>query len=142
MTAAEWNKTPYANTEARDTEATIIRLLDKYGVKEHTISSFTGRNKRPAWGIRFSIKGQSYRIALEVLDAPRIPEEKLKTQVKRVIFHFLKSTLEMTNVFMPVEQVLFAFLELNSNVTVFEMAMPRLAQLAQTLTTPALPPAE
>lgn len=133
LTRGEWNKTPYAGSEAKDADGAIQRLLAKYKVKEVMTVSYTGPNGRPAYGIRFVLTGKSYRIALETLDVypSHVAEQDLKTQVKRAIYFFLKSSLEMANVFMPPEQVLFAFLESPNagGVTMYEAAQPYLQQL-------------
>ena len=143
MSRSEWAKTPYAGSTAQDADGAIQRLLAKYGVRDVMTAQFTGEGGRPGYGIRFVLNGKCYRIALETLDA-QAGDEELRVQVKRAIFFFLKSALELANVFVPPEQVLFAFLELPAagNATMYEGAKPYLQQL----TTPdfgrmMLPPA-
>lgn len=129
MSRTDWNKTPYAGTDAKDTDGAIARLLAKYGVKETMTVNYVGPNGRPGYGVRFVLKGRCYRIALEVLEA-WVGEDELKNQVKRAIFYHLKSALEVANVFMPPEQVLFAFLEAPATgATMYEAAQPYLQQL-------------
>lgn len=131
LTRTEWNKTPYAGSTAKDTDRDIERLLEKYGVKETMFASYTGDSGRPGFGVRFVLKGKTYRIALTTLDA-QADETELKVQTKRAIYFFLKASLEVSNVFMPPEQVLFAFLELPGagNATMYEGAKGYLQQLA------------
>lgn len=131
MTRTEWNKTPYAGSDAKDADGAIARLLSKYGVTETMTVQFTGEGGRPGYGIRFALKGKCYRIALEALDAPHVSDDERKVQVKRAVYFFLKSSLEMANVFMPPEQVLFAFLEAPGagGATMYEGAKPYLQQL-------------
>jgi hypothetical protein len=86
------------------------------------------------------MNGRAYRIALETLDADATPEE-LTVQVKRVTYYYLKSVLEMSNIFISVEEALFAFMELPDGATTFEVAGPRLGQLpAQDFMAKLLPP--
>lgn len=130
LTRTEWNKTPYSGTDAKDTDGAIARLLAKYGVKETMTVNYVGPNGRPGYGVRFVLKGKCYRIALETLDVWHVSEGELKAQVKRAIFYHLKSALEVANVFMPPEQVLFAFLEAPATgATMYEAAQPYLQQL-------------
>ncbi|WP_439625938.1 hypothetical protein [Gemmata sp.] len=130
LTRAEWNKTPYAGSEARDADGAVQKLLAKYGVRDVATVSFTTPGGRPGYGVRFVLGGRCYRIALETL-AAAATEDELRVQAKRAVFHFLKSALELSNVFMPPEQVLFAFLELPAagGATMYEGARPHLGQL-------------
>lgn len=132
LTRTEWNKTPYAGSEAKDSDRDIQRLLEKYGVKEMMTVNYTGPSGRPGYGVRFVLKGKCYRLALETLDTfLQVTEEERKVQVKRAIYYHLKSALEVANVFMPPEQVLFAFLESPATgQTMYEGAQPYLQRLA------------
>lgn len=151
LTRTEWRKTPYAGTEAKDADGALTRLLEKYRVRDiATIAFSSGAHGRPGWGVRFVLDGKCYRVSLETLHVypGQVSEAELKVQVKRAVFHFLKSALEMATVFMPVEQVLFAFLELPGagGATAYEAALPHLAQLrapdfGRLMLPPAPPPA-
>jgi len=143
LSASEWRKTPYAQSDARDPDGAVNKLLAKYGVCEIVTALYRGRHDRPAWGVRFVLKGKGYRVSLETLNAEGIPEEKLLSQVKRAVFYMLKSCLEMSGVFMPPEQTLFAFLEppAMGGLTMFEAFEPLVPQLkAPDLSRLMLPP--
>lgn len=151
MSRADWNKTPYAGSTAKDADGAITALLAKYKVTETQITSCRGPNLRPAYMLRFVLKGKCYRIAVETLDAWHVSEAELMLQAKRAVFYFLKSTLEMTTTFFPAEQVLFAFLEVprsdGETQTMFEGARPYIAQLTapnfgRLMLPPARPPEE
>jgi hypothetical protein len=125
LSRSEWAKTPYAKSEARNPDAAILALLAKYGVVEVMNAQYRGPNGRLAFGVRFVLRGKPYRIALEVLNAEAKPEE-LCVQVKRAIYHYLKSLLEVTGLFISTEQALFAHLELSGeagkSMTMWEYA--------------------
>lgn len=131
LSRTEWNKTPYAGSTAKDSDGDIKRLLNKYGVREIMTASFVGDAGRLGFGVRFVLNAKTYRIALTTLDA-QVGADEVETQAKRAIFYFLKSSLELSNVFMPLEQVLFAFLELpaGGGATMYEGAKPHLQQLS------------
>jgi hypothetical protein len=133
LSRSEWLKTPYAKSDAKNPDGAIQALLAKYGVVEVMTASYLGVNKRPGFGVRFVLKGKPYRVALETLNADASPDE-LRVQVKRAVFHYLKSVLEVTGVFMSVEEALFAYLELptpagDGLTTMFEYARPTVNKL-------------
>jgi hypothetical protein len=127
LSRTEWAKTPYARSEAKNPDASITSLLAKYGIEDHQFAQGKGANGRRAVLLRFVMNGRAYRIALETLDADATPEE-LTVQVKRVTYYYLKSVLEMSNIFISVEEALFAFMELPDGATTFEVAGPLPAQ--------------
>lgn len=59
----------------------------------------------------------------------RGPPDALIRQIKRAIYHLLKSTLEFATVFAPVEQVLFPWIETAEGRTLYESAAPNLHML-------------
>ena len=128
LTRAQWLKTPYAKSEARDPDGAIRALLGKYGVRDVQWTEAGGPSGRPACMLRFILKGKTYRVMIESLDAQADAGELLK-QVKRAIYFMLKSTLEITGVFCSAEQALFAWLELPGGQTLYEGAAPHLAKL-------------
>ena len=128
MKRSEWLKTPYAASDARDPDRAIRDLLTKYGVKDVQVTETTGPNGRPEYSLRFILQSKTYRVALEVLHADATPAELVK-QVKRAVFHMLKSLLEFAAVFGPFERSLFAYLETPYGPTLYEAAAPTLAQL-------------
>jgi len=128
MPRVRWLATPYAGSKAARTEDSVGTLLEKYMVQEFSWAQGRGQNNRPAVCFRFILKGKAYRILIETLLAYASSDE-LMTQAKRVIYHYLKSALEMASVFMPLESTLFAFLELPNGETMFECAAPRLATM-------------
>lgn len=135
MNRSQWNKTPYAGTGATGTDEQISRLLAKYGVHQSQVTQGVGPHGRPAYLLRFELKEKMYRVMLEGLDAENVSHAELLAQVKRALFYYLKSTLEMQSVFFTAEQALFAFLELpGSACTMYEAAAPRL----QGMTVPKL----
>lgn len=147
LSRSEWSRTPYAKSDARNPDGAIQALLAKYGVVEIVTASYLGPTKRPGFGVRFVLKGKPYLVALETLDADATPDE-LRTQVKRAVYHYLKSVLEVTGVFMSVEQALFAYLELPAQggagvTTMFAWAEPKIAKLtAPSFAKLMLPPVE
>lgn len=132
LTRTEWLKTPYAKSSAQNPDGAIQSLLAKYGVSEIMTAQYLGPNKRPGFGVRFVLRGKPYCVALETLDADATPDE-LRIQVKRAVFHYLKSTLEVTGVFISVEEALFAYLELPDREgrpqTMFQYAKPTVDKL-------------
>ena len=129
MSRADWNKTPYAGTQAQRTEEGIERLLARYGVREFSSSQGHGPSGRAAVAVRFKLGQHSYRICVETLWAD-VDSVSLLQQARRAVYYCLKSSLEMSSLFMPAEQVLFAYLELPGGYTMYEMAMPRLADIS------------
>lgn len=129
MTRSEWSrKTPYANSEAQNPDGAIQALLAKYGVVQTQWTTGIGLQGRPAIELRFVLKGKGYRMALETLEA-EVPPASLLLQVKRALFYYLKSVLEVSTLFFSSEELLFAFLELPGGRTMFESAEPHLAKL-------------
>lgn len=128
MRVSEWRQTPYAMTDVRDPDGAIRKLLQKHGVTDIQWTEASGPNNRPAVSIRFVLKRKTYRIMLETLDVDYqrskvnhdLMRNQLICQVKRAIFHYLKSVLEMTGVFFSAEQALLSHLELPQGGTVFE----------------------
>lgn len=130
MKRGEWLKTPYAGSTAERTDEATQRLFARYGIDEYQWTQCRGPNGRPAISIRFRLEDRTYRMGIETLDVEGAQPEELLTQVRRALFYFLKSTLEMQSVFFTADQVLFAFLELPDGPTVYEAAAPRLLGLA------------
>jgi hypothetical protein len=128
MSRADWRKTPYAASEARDPDKNIRDILVRYKVADIQSTETTGPNGRPSYFVRFKLAGKIYRVGMEVLNAQASPDELMK-QTKRAIFHLLKSLLEYSSVFAPVEQVLFAFIETPLGLTMYECAKPQLDKL-------------
>lgn len=127
MKKSEWLKTPYANTQAQNTEKDFSRLFEKYGISQYQYSR--GEiNSRPAFMVRFVLNDKPYRFKLEALDVPDVPDEKLISQLKRVLYFQLKSLLETSTVFLTPEELLFSFLELPKG-TVFELASEHMEQI-------------
>jgi hypothetical protein len=124
----EWGRTPYAGSEASRTEDAVANLVAKYNVTCFQWTQGRGPNGRPAIAFRFELNGKTYRVMIETLDAEAKSDELL-TQVKRVIYYYLKSALEMATVFVPMEKSLFAFLELPDGTTMFEAAQPYMDRL-------------
>jgi membrane protein implicated in regulation of membrane protease activity len=111
LSRSEWSKTPYARSEAKNPDAAIQSLLAKYGIADIQWTQGRGPEGRRAVMLRFVMKEKPYRIMVESLDAEASEDERL-IQVKRVIYFYLKSTLEVANNFITPEEALFAFLEL------------------------------
>lgn len=130
MSKSEWSKTPYAGTEAKNADQAVTGLLEKYGVTEYQWTRGTGPCGRAAILLRFNLRGKMYRMMIEVLDVSiDVPRDDLIRQAYRAMFYHLKSTLEMSTIFYPLETLLFAFLELPSGSTMYEMAMPHMSKL-------------
>lgn len=141
MSRQSWVKTPYAKTEARNVDSAVVKLLEKYTVTEYQWTRGIGPNGQPAVLLRFNLRGRAYRIMVESLNADASKEELIR-QAYRAIFHFLKSTLEMATVFFPLESLMFSFLELPDQTTMYESASPHLEKLtAGNFSQLMLPPA-
>jgi hypothetical protein len=125
MKRSEWVKTPYAGSSAQDPDGSIRKLLMKYRVTDIRWSEGTGASGRPACMVEFHLNGKNYRIGLEGLDADASREELIK-QVKRAVYHMLKTLLEASEVFFPLEQVLLPYMMLTDGLTMYEAAAPRL----------------
>lgn len=137
LSRGEWRKTPYNDTTA-DTDRALARLLSKYEIEEYQWAQ--GKlNDRPAVSLRFILRGKPYKIQLSTLDADADRDE-LVAQVKRAIYYSLKSMLEFSSVFIAPEQALFAFLEIQEGVTLYELAAPRLSSLTAGSFMKLLPP--
>lgn len=129
---SEWLRTPYAKSSAKDAEGSITKLLAKYcAASDVMLANYTGEQGRPAFGVRFTLNGRSYKVAFESLDTtPQVSDDERRTQVKRAVFHTLKALLETSTIFAPAEQVLFAFAEIpNSSRTIYDLASPVLNTL-------------
>ena len=127
MRRSDWLKTPYANTQAQNTEKDLSRLFDKYGIEQYQYSRGVIEGK-PAFQVRFVLNERPYRFKLETLDVPDVPDEKLIAQLKRVLYFQLKSLLETSTVFLTPEELFFSFLELKGG-TVYEIAEKNMAQI-------------
>jgi len=127
MRKSEWLKTPYANTQASNTEKDFSRLFEKYGIEQYQHSRGV-IDDRPAFMVRFVLNEKPYRFKLEALDVEGVPNEKLVSQLKRVLYFQLKSLLETSTLFMTPEELLFSFLELKDG-TVYEIAEKHMAKI-------------
>jgi hypothetical protein len=92
LTPRDWRKTPYAQSDARDPDGAVNKLLAKYGVSEIVTALYRGRHDRPAWGVRFVLNGKGYRVSLETLSVEGVPAEKLMLAIRswpeRLWLHF------------------------------------------------------
>lgn len=129
--APEWRKTPYAMTTAKDTEGAIAKIMVKYQVKQYSVINSPGPNGRPAFGVQFILKDNSYLVHFECMDVRGVAFDHLLAQVKRVVYHTLKTALESASVFLPPEKVLFPFLEIPNRGTLFDEMKPFLSQLGK-----------
>jgi len=127
MRKSDWLKTPYANTQAHNTEKDFSRLFEKYGVEQYQYSRGVV-DGRPAFQVRFVINERPYRFKLKTLEVPDVPDEKLISQLKRVLYFQLKSILETSTIFLTPEELLFSFLELKDG-TVYEIAKKNMAKI-------------
>lgn len=127
MKKAEWMRTPYAGTQAQNTEKDFSRLFEKYGIEQYQYSRGVV-NGRPAFQVRFVLNDKPYRFKLETLVVDDVSSEKLVSQLKRVLYFQLKSLLETATVFLTPEELLFSFLELKRG-TVYEIAEKNMAQI-------------
>lgn len=127
MRKSEWMRTPYAGTQAQNTEKDFSRLFEKYSIEQYQYSRGLV-NGRPAFQVRFVLNDKPYRFKLEALDVDDIADEKLISQLKRVLYFQLKSLLETATVFLTPEELLFSFLELKDG-TVYEMAEKNMAKI-------------
>lgn len=127
MRKSDWMKTPYANTHAQNTEKDFSRLFEKYGIEQYQYSRGVVEG-RPAFQVRFVINERPYRFKLKTLEVPDVPDEKLISQLKRVLYFQLKSILETSTIFLTPEELLFSFLELKGG-TVYEIAEKNMAKI-------------
>jgi len=79
--------------------------------------------------LRFVLRDKTYRIGLETLDVADVKEHELLLQIKRAVYYFVKSQLEIATVFWTPEEALFAFLELPQGGTLYEIAKPQMERL-------------
>jgi hypothetical protein len=114
-----WLKTPYAKSKSQTPDAALQTLLERYHITDHEVAQGTGPNGRRAIKLRFVIRGKTYRLLLECLDADAKPEELLM-QIKRALYWQLKNVLEMATVFFPLDEALFAYRELADGATLGE----------------------
>ncbi len=126
LTKGEWGKTPYAKTTAKNPQQAIQTILSKHEIYtcQFTMGLIDGVS---AFEVRFQHKEKPYRIRLKVLDADASREELLR-QIQRVMFHYLKSMLELSGIFFTPEELFFGHLELKEG-TVYEVALPHLDKL-------------
>lgn len=127
MKKTEWMKTPYAGTQAQNTEKDFSRLFEKYGIEQYQYSRGVV-NGRPAFQVRFVLNDKPYRFKLETLEVEGVADEKLISQLKRVLYFQLKSLFETATVFMTPEELMFSFLELPKG-TVYELAEKHMDKL-------------
>lgn len=132
FTNSEWRKTPYSGTTSGRTEQGISRLLDKYGCENFGVSRCRGPHGRKAVMVDFELNGRVYNIGSECLNVPDVDEDKLIRQAERAVFYFLKSTLEMADLFFPAEHILCGFLMLGNGGTVYEALKPHMGKLPKT----------
>ena len=127
MRKSDWLKTPYANTQAQNSEKDLSRLFEKYAIEQYQFSRGI-INGRPGFMVRFVMNDKPYRFKLESLDVEDVTDEKLISQLKRVLYFQLKSLFETSTVFLTPEEVLFSFLELPKG-TVYEILQKHTRQL-------------
>ena len=129
MNRTEWKRTPYAATEAKNSERNLSRLFEKYGVEQYSFSRGL-TEEGPAYQVRFVLKDKPYKMLLVGLDADKVADEEKIAQIQRVLYYQIKSLFEMATVFLSIEQVFFTFLELPEGKTVYETARPRLERMS------------
>lgn len=130
LTYQAWKQTPYAKTKANNPDGDIEKLLAKYKAIDFQWTQGRGPMGRRAVMLRFVLKGHTYRINIETLDADA-EDRELMLQAKRAMFWMLKSTLEAATVFFKPEEVLFSFLELPSagGATMYQIAAPQIDKM-------------
>lgn len=99
--------------------------MKKYAVKDVQFTETTGPNGRPFFGVRFKLKDETYNVGVETVNADVHRDDVLR-QVKRAVFFQLKALLELATYFGPVEKVLFAYVEVAPNTTLYDVAKPNL----------------
>lgn len=126
MQRSDWDKTPYARSDARDPDSAIASLLDKYQIGERQWTEHNGIGGLPACSLCFVLKGKTYRITVGVLDCREVDIAQRKKQVKRVIFWTLKPLLENAVVFGPdgMRKLLLPFMVDGSGATVYDRIQP------------------
>jgi hypothetical protein len=129
LSRGQWAKTPYARSSAGNPDGAIQSLLAKYGVRDVQWTTGAGPNGRRACQLRFVYRQKGYRIFLECLDADASEDELLR-QVKRAVYYYLKSLLEMAGVFFSAEELLYAYLELPSGATMYAASKPYVDRLS------------
>lgn len=133
MQRREWEATPYAKTDAKDTDLAISKLLDKYKISERQWTEHKGQNGRPAFSLCFIVGGKTYRITVESLDVVGIEPDQLKKQIKRVIYWTLKPLIENSIVFGGedgMQKLLLPFMVDDTGATVYEQMRPHLANVS------------
>lgn len=133
LSRRDWEKTPYAQSEAKDPDRALSMLLEKYKVTERQWTEHKGAHDRPACALSFILGGKTYRITVETLDTYNVDREPLIRQVKRVIFWTLKPLMENAIVFGDdeggnegMQRLLLPFLVDNTGHTVYERILPHL----------------
>lgn len=127
MDRRAWLRTPYATTNAQDPDAAVVKLLGKYSIAKFSTIHDTIAG-RPGYGVRFQLNGLWYVVAFPTMDVKQVEPYQLLRQIKRLVFYTLKSLLETSSVFMPPEQLLLPFLEVNGK-TLYQQLEPKLDQL-------------
>jgi len=129
MNRTEWKRTPYAATEAKNSERDLSRLFEKYGVQQYSFSRGLTEDG-PAYQVRFVLNEKPYKMLLVGLVAEKVEDEEKIAQIQRVLYYQIKSLFELATVFLSVDQVFFTFLELPEGKTVYEVARPRLERMS------------
>ena len=129
MNRAKWKRTPYAMTEAKNSEGDLARLFEKYGVVQYSFARGITTGEGPAYRVRFVLNERPYRMTLNGLKADNVSVGEKIAQLQRVLYYQIKSLFEMSTVFLSVDQVFFSFLELPEGKTVYEVALPRIEQM-------------
>lgn len=129
MTRNDWLKTPYAATDAKNPQADVTRLLDRYRIVNRQWTEHPGPNGRPAVTLRFELRSKTYRMTIETLAVERAEPAELAKQAMRVIYWTLKPVLENLLVFMPPERALLPYLETPEGPTVYDGLVPHLPKL-------------
>lgn len=132
MRMAEWNKTPYAGTTAKDTDGNLAKLMAKYGITEYSMSTGTGPSGRKGFGVQFVLHNIRYQIGFETLDVKGGHPDELMQQVKRAVYFHIKSLLETASVFVRPEEVMMPYMVTASGQTFYQAVKPRLAELQTT----------
>lgn len=129
MNRTEWKRTPYAMTEAKNSERDLSKMFEKYGVTQYSFARGIS-NDGPAYQVRFVLNEKPYKMMLEGLGADNVKEEEKIAQIQRVLYYQIKSMFELSTVFLTAEQVFFSFLELPEGRTVYEVAFPKMEQIS------------
>lgn len=127
MDRRDWQRTPYAMTNAQDPDAAVVKLLGKYAITKFSTIHDTIAG-RPGYGVRFQLNGLWYVVAFPTLDVDRVEPAHLLRQIKRLVFYTLKSLLETSSAFIAPEQLLLPFLEIHGK-TLYQQLEPKLELL-------------